>query len=54
MSLNEKRIYELLDASTPTPWNVAMLDLHRETGVIDNDHAQANLRLAALAPGACS
>ena len=50
MSLNEKHIYELLDASTPAPWNVAMLDLHRETGVIDNDHAQANQRLAALAP----
>lgn len=50
MALNEKSVRELLDASTPAPWNVAMLDPHRETGVIDNDHAQANQRLAALAP----
>ena len=50
MTLNETHIRELLDASTPGPWNVAMLDLHRETGVIDNEHAQSNQRLAALAP----
>ena len=50
MTLNANHIRELLDASTPAPWNVAMLDLHRDTGVIDNEHAQANQRLAALAP----
>ena len=50
MTLNENTIRELLDASTPGPWHVAMLDLHRETGVIDNEHAQSNQRLAALAP----
>lgn len=50
MTLNENTVRELLDASTPAPWHVAMLDLHRDTGVIDNQHAQANQRLAALAP----
>ena len=50
MTLNEDHIRELLDQATPGPWNVAMLDLHRETGVIDNEHAVANQKLAALAP----
>ena len=50
MTLNETHIRELLEHATPGPWHVAMLDLHRETGVIDNEHAQANQRLAALAP----
>ena len=50
MTLNENTIRELLDASIPGPWHVAMLDLHRETGVIDNEHAVANQKLAALAP----
>lgn len=50
MTLNENSIRELLDQATPGPWHVAMLDLHRETGVIDNEHAVANQRLAALAP----
>ena len=50
MTINETHIRELLDASTPAPWHVAMLDLHRDTGVIDNEHAQSNQRLAALAP----
>ena len=50
MTLNENTIRELLDQATPGPWHVAMLDLHRETGVIDNEHAQSNQRLAARAP----
>ena len=50
MTLNETHIRELLEQATPGPWHVAMLDLHRETGVIDNEHAQSNQRLAALAP----
>ena len=50
MTLNENTVRELLDASTPAPWHVAMLDLHRDTGVIDNEHAVANQKLAALAP----
>ena len=50
MTLNETHIRELLEQATPGPWNVARLDLHRETGVIDNEHAQSNQRLAALAP----
>ena len=50
MTLNEDTIRELLEQATPGPWNVAMLDLHRETGVIDNEHAQSNQRLAARAP----
>ena len=50
MTLNENTIRELLEQATPGPWNVAMLDLHRDTGVIDNEHAQSNQRLAALAP----
>lgn len=50
MTLNETHIRELLDQATPGPWNVAMLDLHRETGVIGNEHAVANQHLAALAP----
>ena len=50
MTLNEDTIRELLEQATPGPWNVAMLDLHRETGVIDNEHAVANQKLAALAP----
>ena len=50
MTLNENTVRELLDASTPAPWHVAMLDLHRDTGVVDNEHAVANQRLAALAP----
>ena len=50
MTLNETHIRELLEHATPGPWHVAMLDLHRETGVIDNEHAQSNQRLAALAP----
>ena len=39
MTLNENTIRELLEQTTPGPWHVAMLDLHRETGVIDNEHA---------------
>ena len=50
MTLNETHIRELLDQATPGPWHVAMLDLHRDTGVIDNEHAVANQKLAALAP----
>ena len=50
MTLNEDHICELLEQATPGPWHVAMLDLHRETGVIDNEHAVANQKLAALAP----
>ena len=50
MTLNETHIRELLEHATPGPWHVAMLDLHRDTGVIDNEHAVANQRLAALAP----
>ena len=50
MTLNETHIRELLEQATPGPWHVAMLDLHRETGVIDNEHAVANQKLAALAP----
>ena len=50
MTLNEDTIRELLDAAEPAPWSVAMLDLHRETGVVDNEHAVANQKLAALAP----
>ena len=50
MTLNETHIRELLDQATPGPWHVAMLDLHRDTGVVDNEHAVANQRLAALAP----
>ncbi|TQE43595.1 hypothetical protein EJK80_06190 [Corynebacterium phoceense] len=50
MTINANTIRELLEQATPGPWHVAMLDLHRETGVIDNEHAQANQRLAALAP----
>lgn len=50
MTLNEDHIRELLDQATPGPWHVAMLDLHRDTGVIDNEHAVANQRLAARAP----
>ena len=50
MTRNETHIRELLEQATPGPWHVAMLDLHRETGVIDNEHAQANQKLAALAP----
>ena len=50
MTLNETHIREPLEHATPGPWHVAMLDLHRETGVIDNEHAQSNQRLAALAP----
>ena len=50
MTLNEDTIRELLEQATPGPWHVARLDLHRETGVIDNEHAQSNQRLAALAP----
>ena len=50
MTLNETHIRELLEQATPGPWNVAMLDLHRETGVVDNEHAQSNQRLAARAP----
>ena len=50
MTLNENTIRELLEQTTPGPWHVAMLDLHRDTGVIDNEHAVANQKLAALAP----
>ena len=50
MTLNENTIRELLEQATPGPWNVAMLDLHRETGVIDNEHAVASKHLAARAP----
>ena len=50
MTLNETHIRELLEQATPGPWNVAMLDLHRDTGVIDNEHAVANQKLAARAP----
>ena len=50
MTLNENTIRELLEQATPGPWSVAMLDLHRDTGVVDNEHAVANQRLAALAP----
>ncbi|WP_288855649.1 hypothetical protein [uncultured Corynebacterium sp.] len=50
MTLDENTIRELLDAAEPGPWNVAMLDLHRDTGVIDNEHAVANQKLATLAP----
>lgn len=50
MTLNEDHIRELLDAAEPAPWSVARLDLHRDTGVVDNEHAQSNQRLAALAP----
>ena len=50
MTLNEDTIRELLEQATPGPWHVAMLDLHRETGVVDNEHAVANQKLAALAP----
>ena len=49
MALNENTIRELLDASTPGPWNIATFNLYRST-VIDNQHAQANQHLAALAP----
>ena len=49
MTLNAKHIRELLDASTPGPWNVATFNLYR-TDVIDNEHAVANRRLAARAP----
>ena len=37
MTLNANHIRELLDASTPAPWNVAMLDLHRNWE-LSNDH----------------
>ena len=47
MTLNANSIRELLEQATPGPWNVAMLDLHRETGVIDNEHAVENQKLAA-------
>ena len=50
MTLNEDAIRELLEQATPAPWSVARLDLHRDTGVIDNEHAVANQKLAALAP----
>ena len=50
MTLNEDHIRELLDASTPAPWSVARLDLHRDTGVVDNEHAVASKHLAARAP----
>ena len=50
MTLNANTIRELLEQTTPGPWHVAMLDLHRDTGVIDNEHAVANQKLAALAP----
>ena len=49
MTLNERYIRELLDASTPGPWNVATFNLYR-ADVIDNEHAVANQRLAARAP----
>ena len=49
MTLNENTIRELLDASTPGPWNIATLNLYR-TDVIDNEHAVANRKLAARAP----
>lgn len=50
MTLNENTIRELLDAAEPAPWSVARLDLHRDTGVVDNEHAVASKHLAALAP----
>ena len=50
MTLNENTIRELLDAAEPAPWSVARLDLHRDTGVIDNEHAVASKHLAARAP----
>ena len=49
MTLNETHICELLDQATPGPWNVATFNLYR-TDVIDNEHAVANRKLAALAP----
>ena len=50
MTLNEDTIRELLDAAEPAPWSVARLDLHRDTGVVDNEHAVASKHLAARAP----
>ena len=50
MILNENTIRELLDAAEPAPWSVARLDLHRDTGVVDNEHAVASKHLAARAP----
>ena len=50
MTLNENTIRELLDAAESAPWSVARLDLHRDTGVIDNEHAVASKHLAARAP----
>ena len=50
MTLNENTIRELLDAAEPAPWSVARLDLHRDTGVVDNEHAVASKHLAARAP----
>lgn len=50
MTLNANTIRELLDAAEPAPWSVARLDLHRDTGVVDNEHAVASKHLAARAP----
>ena len=50
MTLNANHIRELLDAAEPAPWSVARLDLHRDTGVVDNEHAVASKHLAARAP----
>ena len=50
MTLNETHICELLDASTPGPWNVATFNLCRATP-IDYQESVANRRLAARAPG---